>query len=1068
MKNRNLTQNHKCKLFKIAVLSALTFCSPLIIWGSNTVNKISEKDILQSTITASGIVQDIKGNPIIGASIVITGTGKGVVTDMNGHFTITTNVDCILRISSIGYITRTIQLKGKKQLVIILKDDTNFLNEVVAIGYGKAKKGDLSAAVSSVENMEKLQERPVSNVSQMLQGQIPGVSVVSNGGHPGTEPTITIRGMGSPNGESPLYVVDGVPGAPFNMSDVTSITVLKDAASAAIYGAYAGSAGVILITTKQAKAGRPSIEYNGIFGISNSTNLPQSLNWEDEMHVRKYAYEDSKSTLPIGWSRINEDPVYGHTNTNWINEIFRTAAFSRHNIAISGGSEELSSRLSLELNNSDGTLVNTYNRQVIGRLNSQWKINQYVRFREDLSWRDIKIHDANTSSAESGVILAALMMPCNVFPYESDGSYMGTVPSTAEYITKYGQNYADIHGDAINPLRILNAPYDNNHTSTFTSSTFFDITQPVRGLNFTSRFTWKQTNYMQRYYNTKRLEAGKPSNINELKYASYREPQWNWENTITYDRLFGRHTLGLMASTTASQYSYRDFKTVARGFEDERASMFYFTNASNYLNPTDTYYKDRNLSFVGRASYSYANRYFFTTSVRRDYASRLPKGHKYGDFPSVTAAWKITSEPWIPKIDILNMLKIRASYGKIGNLGSIDYGYGTASLSSRYIGSGDVGNQIGINTPIAYGIYLRDAFNSELTWETSEQFDLGIDTSLLDNRLTFTFDYFNKNTKNLITTQSTNWPNTIGISAPLINDGEVNNRGAEISAMWKDKVNSNWTYYLEGNLATLRNRLTNIGAANPDGTKPVWTYDNTYFYKTLTPYRSAEGQPLYSYYVIRTDGVFKTDEEAAAYVDKRGNRIQPNAKAGDLKFIDLNGDGSIGDGDYEYRGNAMPKLTYAFSGGFSYKKFSFDFMFQGATGAKLFNAYKYTTLNESLSSFNRSAEILKALDGPNNTVPRISLSDPNNNFGTISDWYLESGSYLRLKNLSITYSFTDMLRKIHYFNTRKSSLDITLSCENMFTITPYSGIDPEVGGIGLDCGQYPVARTFSLAIKLKF
>ena len=1060
MKKKISTSNCRIGLMSVAAMLALPFLAPVSVCAGNasftTTNVVQQK-----TLKIAGTILDSKGGPVINATVREVGTKNATITDLDGNYTIDVNPGASLQISSIGFKSKTVKISKSGKINLTLDEDATTLGEVVAIGYGKAKKGDLSAAVASVENVDKLQKRPVSSVSQMLQGQIPGVSVVANGGHPGSEPTITIRGMGSPNGEAPLYVVDGVPGAPFNMSDVVAITVLKDAASAAIYGAYAGSAGVIIVTTKQASVGKPTLEYDGVFGYSTSQNLPQSLTWEDEMKVRKYSYEQAGSTLPDGWNVINKDPIYGKTNTDWIGQIFRTAAFNRHNISISGGTDEFSNRLSVEINNADGTLQNTYNRQITARLNSMWKLSDFVRIREDFSWKDQKLRDVNTTSAESGIILAALMFPRNTFPYEADGSYMGTVPAIYS-------DYANIHGDAINPMRILEAAYDNNHASTFTSSTFLDIMQPIRGLNFTSRFTWKQTNYMQRYWHPKRTEVGKPNLTNELMYESYREPQWDWENTMTYDRIFGKHTLGLMASTTSSQYSYRYFDATERGFDVESNSMMYFANGTSILNPTDYYYNDRNVSFVGRASYSYSDRYFLTASMRRDYASRLPKGKKYGDFPSVTCAWKITSEPWFKKNSTLNMLKLRASWGKIGNLGSIGYGYGTATLSTRYPNnSSDVGSQIGISNPIMAGIYLANGFNSNLTWETSEQFDLGLDAILFNNHLNLTLDFFNKNTKNLIKTQDVNWPTTIGIYAPLVNDGEVNNRGFEISAMWKDKIGSNFNYYIGGNLATLRNRLTNIGAANPDGSKPVWTYDGT-SYKDLTPYRSAEGQPLYSYYLIRTDGVFKTDAEAAAYVNSKGQRIQPNAKAGDLKFIDLNGNGSIGEGDYEFRGNAMPKITYAFSGGLTYKKFSFDFMFQGSYGAKIFNAYKYTTLNEALGNFNRSDEILEALNGPTNKVPRISMTDDNNNFGTISDWYLESGSYLRLKNLSIGYSFTDLLRKINYFNDHQSTLDITLSCDNLFTITPYSGIDPEVGGVGFDCGQYPISRTISLAVKLKF
>lgn len=1052
----------KCRLIGMAAFSVLVFPVQAAMGLSPTTDVVTSTQ-QQGNVKVTGHVKDATGEPVMSATVKVAGTGNGVVTDMDGNFTISVPKGAKLQISSIGYTTQTVSVGNGGELNIVLQDDNKLLDEVVAIGYGKAKKGDLSAAVGSVGDVDKLQKRPVGSVSEMLQGQIPGVSVVANGGHPGSEPTITIRGMGSPNGESPLYVVDGVPGAPFNLSDVTSITVLKDAASAAIYGAYAGSAGVILVTTKQASAGKPSVEYNGVFGASTATNLPQSLSWEDEMRVRKAALGGN---LPVGWERISEDPVYGHTNTDWIDTVFRTGTFQRHNVAVSGGNDEFSNRLSVEYNNNEGTLVNTYSRKIIARLNSMWKLSKYVRIREDLSWRDVNTRDANTTSAESGVILSALQMPRNVFPRDAQGNYMGTVPTSADYITKYGDNYADIHGDAVNPLRTLCATYDNGHTSTLTSSTFLDIMQPVRGLNFTSRFTYKQSNYFDRYYYPRRLEPGKPNNVNELGYNTYREPQWDWENTLTYDRIFGRHTLGLMASTTASEYKYRAFGAKGRDFDDESSYMFYFQNAGSFINPTDTYYKDRNFSMVARAAYSFADRYFLTASIRRDYASRLPEGKKYGDFPSVTAAWKLTSEPWMPKSKNLNMLKLRASWGKIGNLGSISYGYGAAALSMRYLGSGDVGGQVGATTPISYGVYLADAFNSNLTWETSEQVDLGFDLAMFRNRLNVSFDYFNKNTNGLIKQQDTDWPSSIGISAPLVNDGKINNRGVEVSLQWRDNIGKDWSYYVGGNIATLRNRLVDIGAANPDGSKPVWTSGGSF--KELNPFRSEEGKPLYSFYVVRTDGVFQTDEEAAAYVDSRGNRIQPNAKAGDLKFVDRDGDGQITSLDKEFRGNAMPKLSYTFSGGFTWKKLSVDFMLQGVAGVKIFNAYKYSTLNESLSSFNRDERILKALDGPNFDVPRISSTDSNGNFSTVSDWYLENGSYLRMKNLSVTYSFTDLLRKINYFNDRKSSLDVTLSCDNLFTITGYSGIDPEVGGTGLDCGQYPVSRTFSLAFKLKF
>lgn len=1015
-------------------------------------------------VSVRGQVKGSNGWTLPGVNISVKGKpGLGATTDMDGNFTLDVPVNSTLVFSYIGYISREVAVTGTKPMNVVLAENSEQLDEVVVVGYGKMKKGDLSAAVASVSNVDQLKDRPISSAAEMLQGQIPGVTVVANGGHPGSEPTITIRGMGSRSGESPLYVVDGVPGAPFNMSDVVSMTVLKDAASAAIYGAYAGSAGVILVTTKQAEAGTTSVEYNGVAGFSNAVNLPQSLTIEEQRRVRAAAL-GGEAFLPDGWD-VSKNPYIGQTRTDWIDEVFRTAPFQRHNIILSGGNDTFSNRASIELSDRQGTLENTYNKQVTTRINSMFKLTPWLRFREDLTWRNRKTRDANTSSAESGIVLAALMMPRNAEVYAEDGSYGGTAPGSQEYIDKYGSNFADIHGDAINPVRLLNGYYDSNNRSTITSSTFMDIMEPIKGLNFTTRFTYKLNNYFDRYFSTRRLEPGKPSDQNSLSYSSSRDYNWDVENTLTYDRVINRHNFGLMASTTASEYKYRYFSVTGRDFQNEDEALMYFAQAGNFDPAVDSYSSDHNVSAVGRASYSYADRYFVTGSWRRDYAGRLPKGKKYGDFPSATVAWKITSEPFMPKSEILNTLKLRASWGRIGNLGSIAYASGYPLLTTSMIGGGDCGGQVGIDNPIAYGKYLAYGFNPDLTWETSEQLDLGIDASLFNNRLNLAVDYFDKKTKDLIKSMNSGWTNSIGVSPMVVNDGEISNRGIEVSAGWVDKAGS-VNYYVNGNFATLRNRVTNIGAPDVFGNKPIWTDGGSF--KELRPFRTEEGKSLYSYYLVQSDGVFKTQSEIDNYVNADGKKIQPNAQVGDLKFIDENGDGKINSSDKVYLGNAMPKITYSLSGGLEWKDLSFNMMLQGVGGVKLFNAYKFITLNESWSSFNRSREILRALDGPCDDVPRISAKDANGNFSTESDYYLEDGDYLRIKNITIGYSLTNLLHRCGYLKDRNSTLDLSFSVDNLATITSYSGIDPEVGGTGLDGGQYPVSRTFSFGLRMKF
>lgn len=1044
----------------------------VVVLYSDAVQKApaATKVTQQNTRRITGVVTDNLGEPIIGANILVKGTTIGSITDFDGNFALEVPEDAVLVVSYIGYLSQEVQVNSLNFVKVSLQEDAKTLDEVVVIGYGKMKKGDLSAAVGTVANVDKLLDRPITSPEEMLQGQIPGVTITSNGGHPDAKPSIMIRGMGSRSDEEPLYVVDGVPGAPFNMSDVVSITVLKDAASAAIYGAYAGSAGVILVTTKQAAPGRTTVDYSVVAGISKATNLPQSLTIEEQRKVRAIAL-GGEDKLPAGWD-VNKNPYIGQTRTDWMDEIFRTAPFQRHNIAISGGTDEFSNRVSLEMSDRQGTLKNTYNKSATLRLNSMWKLNEYVRVREDLSYQDIRKRGANTSSAESGVILSALMMPRNAEVYNSDGSYGGTAPSDKAYIDKYGSNYADIHGDVINPMRLLKADYNKNNSSTLTSSTFLDIIEPIKGLNFTTRFTYKLESYFAREFSPRRLEPGKPFDRNELTYESNRAPHWEVENTLMYDRIFNRHNLGLMASTTANEYSYRQFEVTGRDFGNEESSLMYFSQAGTFDPAEDEFRKDRNVSVVGRVSYSFADRYFLTGSWRRDYAGRLPEGEKYGDFPSVTAAWKITSEKFMPKSDILNTLKIRASWGRIGNLGSIPMGYGYPLLSSYSIGN-DVGGQVGINNPIMIGKYVKEGYNSHLTWETSEQTDIGIDLTMFNNRLNIGADYYLKKTKDLIKEQDSGWTTSIGLTPQLVNQGEIRNSGFEFSANWNDRI-GNVSYWVSGNLATLKNEVYNIGPAGDDGNKPVWTDGASY--KNLSPFRSEEGRPIYSFYLIQTDGVFTSQDQIDKHVDKNGNKIQPDAKVGDLKFIDQDGSGKIDAGDRVFMGNAMPKVTYALSGGLTWKDFSFSMMLQGVGGVKIFNAYKHTTLNEALGNFNRSRDILKAVDGPHKDVPRISADDPNGNFTTISDYYLEKGNYLRIKNISVGYSLTRMLQKWGYMADRKSTLDLTFSIDNLATFTSYSGIDPEIGSTpessvysyGMDRGQYPASRTYSMALKFKF
>lgn len=1053
-----------------AGIVSLGLCLPVSLHGAvdnPEMNDVRTTASVQQSVKLYGAVIDETGLPVIGASVMVKGTTNGTITDVDGKFELTVGNNDVLSVSYIGYETQEIRPSGNN-LVITLKENSQMLNEVVVLGYGaNARKQDLSASVGVVDNTESLATRPVSSTEGMLQGQLAGVTVQANGGDPTATPNIVIRGQGSQNGDNVLWVVDGVPGAPIaSLSDIESIVVLKDAASAAIYGAQSGAGGVVLVTTKKAKEGAPSVSYDGTYGIRQAVNLIEPLNAEEEIEMRKLSYGNANMDLPDGWD-VTKNPWIATTRTNWMDEIFRTAFYQRHNLAINVGTENSSNRLSLSYDNDEGVLINTFNKNLSLRYNGKFKLNKWATVSQDFVWKNTQKRSSDTNSGYTGAVIAAMYMPPSATVYNPlDGSYGGTTTEDPAYIEKYGSNFADIHGDAVNPVRLLEADNIYDKTTSVWSTTNLEIANIIPGLKFNSRFTYNVENNYYKQFSPIRDEVGKPDLSNSLTESSYRGDTWKTENTLTYDNSFGQHTVGALLSTTADHYNVRGFEVNGQDLSDESEYLQYLsyagtTTATDYLTGPDA-----NVSVIARLAYSYADRYFVTASWRRDYAGRLPKENNYGDFPAATLAWKVSNEKFFPKSDVLSLLKIRASWGRVGNLGSIGYNYKSLVLGKEF--STDQG-QYGVSGNTTWGnvVYNSTALNLDLTWETSEQFDLGVDLSMFKDRLSVQLDYFDKRTFNLIQTQTMNWPSTIGIDAMLVNQGEVRNRGFEAQVSWSDTVNKDFSYFVSGNFSYLKNWVSDIGVKNADGTPGVWTGGGE-FRNLPYVYQTAEGEPLNSFYLIKTDGIFQSDEEAAAYVDKNGNRIQPNAVAGDLKFVDYNGDGIIDDADRQYCGSATPKTTYAFTLGFTYKKLSLSAMFQGVGGAQALYIGKYMSLSDVEGNFNRSKEILNAWS-PTNTssnIPRLSKNDPNGNFTTVSDWYLEDASYLRFKNLTLSYDLSDVLRKWAHLKDRNSSMSVYFSGENLFTITDYSGMDPECGGY--DAMKYPVSRVFSFGVKLTY
>lgn len=1030
-------------------------------------------------IPVRGTVKDQTGEPVIGANVLVKGSTTGVITDVNGKFEISAGRNGTLVVSYIGFITQEVPITGR-EMTVILKEDNEVLEEVVVLGYGaNTRKQDLSASVGVLSNTDELTVRPVSSTEGMLQGQLAGVTIQSNGGDPTKAPNIVIRGQGSQNGDNVLWVVDGVPGAPIaSMNDIESIVVLKDAASAAIYGAQSGAGGVILVTTKKAKEGAPSLSYDATFGIRNATNLIQPLNAEQQIEMRTRSYANAGETLPIGWD-VTKNPWVATTRTDWMDTIFRTALYQRHNVSLNVGTDNFVSRFSFAYDNDEGTLINTYNKNLSLRYNGKMKLNKWVSISQDLVWKNTQARSKDTENdGYTGPILSAIYMPASATVYNPlDGSYGGVTTEDPAYIARYGSNFSDIHGDAVNPVRLLEADNRYDRTSDIWSTSALEIANVVPGLKFISRFTYNVNTNLYKNFTPIRDEVGKPDLSNTLNETTYRLDAWKTENTLTYDRIFDKHSVGALLSTTADRTATRGLEVTGTGFETEAAALQYLayaksTTAKDYLTGPDA-----NVSLIARLAYSYDDRYFATASWRRDYAGRLPKENNYGDFPAVTLGWKISNEKFFKKSNFISLLKLRASWGRVGNLGSIGYNYKSPLLAKD---SWAEQAQYGVENNRTWGTFLfnNTALNPALTWETSEQTDFGLDVEMFRKRLSLSLDYFDKRTFNLIQTQTMNWPNTIGINPLLVNQGEIRNRGFELQVSWNDKITKDFSYFVSGNFSYLKNWVSDIGVKAADGSSGVWTDSDTKFRSLPYMRQTAEGEPLNSFFLIKTAGIFQSAEEVTQWNQTHGRYVtkadgtkewvgvQPNAVPGDLKFVDYNGDGKITDADRQYMGSATPSTTFAMTLGFSYKKLSVSTMLQGVGGAKALYVGKYMILNDVESSFNRSAEILNAWSTTNrdSDIPRLSKTDPNGNFSTASDWYLENTSYLRLKNLTVAYDLTDALRKCSHLKERNSRLSVYFSGENLFTITGYSGMDPECGG--WDALKYPVSRVLSVGVKL--
>jgi TonB-linked SusC/RagA family outer membrane protein len=984
--------------------------------------------------------------PFPGATVIANGnTNAGVITNADGQFSINVAQPTgQLTISFIGMQTITVAYDAAQFLRVELEEEISSLNEVVVIGYGTTKRQNLTTSVSSLDNIAKTVDRPLSSAQSMLQGQVAGVTVVSNSGDPGAAPSVMIRGRGTFNSEEPLYVVDGVPyyGGRINPNDIESMSVLKDAAAAAIYGAQAAS-GVIVITTKSGKSGAPKVALDFYRGWQTAYKTPQALT------APEYAQAYTQAALHAGNTpnqahNPSANPWGQVQRTNWMDEIFQTGAITNANVQFSGGSDRARYSSSFGYHKKEGLLLNTDYERFSLRLKSDFDLTEKFRIGQNIYMSHSAAYGANTSSSYSGAIINAIYMNPAAPVYDEFGKFHGTVPFELS-------QFAGAYGDTYNPVSLLLRPNRRAPRLNFNASAFaeYDI---LENLTFKSTFSIDLWNYSDKTFTPRSPEIGRPSNMNFLDQSSGSSSRWIWDQQLNYSKSFGKHNVSLTAVYTAqfrkeeaSSYRVQDFDREDKWFQ-------YPGNGKTILNvPGYSAFEDALTSAIARVSYDYDDRYFLMGSIRRDQTSRLAPSTRNDYFPAVSGAWKISSESFFNS-DLIDLLKLRASWGQVGNISSVGFYAFNVPLAA--------GNDVILGEPGTRNrhVSLNEMTNSRLKWERSETLNFGLDLSMLGNRLDISAEYYEKYTRGLILRNSPD-PHSGVPTGALANVGTVLNKGLELTVGYRGTIGE-LGYQVNGNFSTIYNELVDLDLFTNDF---IQHGDN--IRSSVYPFRSEPGQPLYSYHLIPNIGIFQNQEQINTYTNQNGGLIQPNARPGDLIFKDVNGDGRISDDDRIFMGNAMPDFTYGINLNLTYKNFDLLIFGQGVGGVELFNGYKHTAYNAGLQGYNLDRRVLEAWrpDNPGASIPVLSTQDPNANYGTASDWYLESGDYFRIKNVSLGYTFGLDRMKLG------SQMRVYGSAENLATFTKYSGMDPEVGsGAVIDNGVFPSPRTFTVGFNMNF
>ncbi|SEG05912.1 SusC/RagA family TonB-linked outer membrane protein [Sphingobacterium lactis] len=997
------------------------------------------KHLSQQQITGS--VKDANGQPLVGISVRNTASGETVQTDGQGTFSLKANIGDVLHISSVGYMAQDLTIDQRGQYSILLQEDTQTLSEVVVVGYGKQSRSTVTGSVASV-GLDRASSRSMNNLGEVLQGKAPGVVVTNEGGDPTSKPRINIRGLGGINGEQPLYVVDGsiYSGVPMlNPNDIASISVLKDAA-ASIYGARA-SGGVILVTTKSGRKAPISIDVDAKQGFQSVWKKPQPLNAVQKAMIANQAADNAG---------VNRNPAYDAakypdgqvTRTNWVDEIIQNGYMQDYNIALDGGNEHSTLYSSFNYRKSEGILLNTYSERYNFRINAKHDIKPWLTIGENLYLNYDNGNGAATGDGYTGAIISAIYYPTNVPVYDKSGAFSG-LPA------EYGPG---AYGDVINPVAYLKRLDIDNPMYSLVVNPYVEV-KLIEGLKFRSNFSMTQGFNNFKQFTTRVPEIGKPSLSNRLTLTNTRSSDVLAEQTLTYTLDRGDHHFDALGGFNFQKINSRYNQIVGINFVSEDPALRYIVNADETLTPQDGFQQSTLVSYLARLNYNYKEKYMLSLIGRRDGSSLVAKKNRFQNYGSAALAWSLKKEDFLQDVAWLSDLKIRASYGVLGNLGSLDPFAVNPLLVRSQIFLGDAPKRV---------TYLAETrwANEDLTWAKSKQTNVGLDLGFMNNRLSIIADYFIKDIDNMI--MELPLPGTTGLQTQIVNGGSVQDRGFELGIQYQSKNEGAFQYGIGGSLTSVKNEIKSL--AGDVQTQPV----NSRFRGTLNPVVLQVGESLYSYKVVETDGIFQSEEEVKAHA-LNGQLIQPYAQPGDFRFKDANKDGKIDADDRVFVGNAYPSFSYGLNFNASYHGFDLNLFFQGVQGNKLFNGMKFTTLNAGAGQqYNLLEGVLDAWTPENKTndLPRVSLRDNNKNFSETSDFYVEDGSYLRLKNLTLGYTLPAGLTE----RMRLNKVRLYVTGNNVFTLTKYSGFDPEVGmdSFGMDSGRYPQARAFIFGLNIGF